>query len=219
MIIDFKDKIELPDKMKSKFFNELQALANLWQGMYFIYKFAGEIEQKANEKISDGTVLQNMPPEARKSFEGKDIRYTSGGNAPTLNWLDKGLHYSLFQWYAVSACNYVLLVGHIAKQVNPESQKPIKYVEKVIPDVQWFRDKIAAHPAKACDDKRDNDADRIASVLYQVVFDNRRFYAPAWRVTVGKKGQQITSTNTGTWSITETHERLVQRYSPQTEKL
>ncbi len=211
MILDFKDKIELPDEMKRKFFNELQMLANIWRGLCFIYGLAEIIEQKAKNKISDGTVLQNMPPDVRKCFEGKQIRYESFGNDPALNWLDKGLLYSLFQWYAVSACNYVRLVGHLAKQMNPERQEPVKYTEKVIPNVKWFRDKIAAHPARTSKDKRDNEADRMASIFYQVGFIDGRFEAPVWQVTVKKNGQRF-STSGSPWSITKTHENLAGRY-------
>jgi len=193
MMLDFKDKIELPDDMKTKFFNELQTLDNIWWGMCFIYGLTETIEKKANREISDGTVLQNMPPDVRQCFEGKQIRYLSFGNDPALEWLDKGLLYSLFQWYAVSACNYVRLVDYLAKQINPEHQELVEYAKKVIPDVKWFRDKIAAHPARASNnkDKRDNEADRMGSVFYQVGFIGDRFRAPVWQVTVKKRGAEM----------------------------
>ena len=218
MLIDFQDKIELPDEMKIKFCNELQTLANIWQGMCLIYNCAHKIEQKANEGIRTGDGFGTMPPEVRKAFEGKDIRYFSAGNDPAFSWVDKGLLYCLFQWYAVSACNYVRLVGYLAKEIHPESQKPIDYVKGVIPEVQWFRNKIAAHPVMVFDDKdkRDNEADRKASVLYQVAFDNGRFKAPSWQVTIGSKGQQVSGTSPGPWSITEIHDKLKERYKGET---
>jgi hypothetical protein len=208
MMIGIIDKIELPDEIKSRSFNELQTLDNLWKGMCFIYKLVRELERKTNEKICDGTVLQNIPPEARKGLEGKDIKYVSCGNDPFLSWIDKGLLYSLFQWYAISACNYVRLLGYLIKLAKPENQTPNKYVEKVIPEVKWFRDKIAAHHSRASDDKRDNEADRIASVYYQVGFNGERFHAPSWWITTSYKGEKITSTNKSSWSITETHEKI-----------
>lgn len=216
MMIDLKDKLELPDKMKSKFVNELQALANLWRGMCYIYKLVCEIERIANEKINNGTVFQNMPPVVKKSFEGKDIRYVSYGNDPAFNWLDKGLLYSLFQWYAISACNYVRLVGYLAKKTDSSRPKVSAYIEKVIPDVGWFRDKIAAHPVKACYNKKDNEADRAASVLYQVGYNSGRFYASVWQVTIVRKGEKIAGSNPGSWSITKTHEKLSERYRHET---
>jgi hypothetical protein len=212
MLIDFQDKIELPDKLKNKYFNELQSLANLWQGMFIIYKIASDFDRMANEKINGGAVLDSMPPEVRKSFEGKNIRYTSSGNDPVFNDIDKRLLYSLFQWYAVSACNYVLLVGYLIKQIKPDSQTPKQYVENVIPNLKWFRDKIGAHYSRASNDKRDNEADRIASVLYQIGFDNGKFQAPFWQVSISKNGRSIQDTNRGPWSITEIHKMLAERY-------
>jgi hypothetical protein len=212
MIIDLEESIEFPEVMKNKHLNELQTLSNIWRGMCFINKLMEKIELNANEKISDGTMLQNMPPEIRKSFEEKEIRYSSYGNEPIFDWLDKGFLYSLFQWYAVSACNYVLLVGYLAQQVNPKNPKPRNYMYSVIPNASSFRDKIAAHPVRACEDKRDNEADRIASVFYQVGFDKGRFYAPIWQITIGQKKQQIIGEKMGPWSITETHAILLNRY-------
>jgi len=214
MMLDLTEKIELPDEIKAKFCNELTTLANIWRGMCLIYQWAYKIEQKANEGIKAGDGFKTMPLEVRKAFENKDVRYFSAFNDPAFAWVDKGLLYSLFQWYAVSACNYVRLVGYLAKESGSSKQEALAYVEKVIPNVKWFRDKIAAHPVRAskAEDKRDNEADRIASVIYQVVFDNRRFYAPIWQVTIGRKGQQVRGTNPGSWSITETHEKLIKRY-------
>ena len=215
-MLDFEEKIELPDEMKSKFFNELQTLDNLWNGMCFVNELTGKIEKKANKKIMNKTFFKNISPKIEKTFEGEEIRYVSYGRPPEFAGLDKGLLYSLFQWYAISACNYVLLVGYLAKQLNPEQQEPKTYVEKVIPEVKWFRDKIAAHPVRTSkdNDNRDNEAERRASVLYQIGFDSEieRFQAPVWQVAVDMKGQQITSKNPEPWSITETHEMLVSRY-------
>ncbi len=212
MIIDLKDNIELSETLIKRLSNELQALRNIWRGMCYINGWTTKIEQKANESVADRSAFQGMPMEVRKSFEGKDVRTFSFGNAPGFEWLDKSLLYSLFQWYAVSACNYVLLVGYLRQQVDPKSTNSKNYLDSVIPTVKWFRNKIAAHSARACEDKRDNEADRISSVLYQVAFDNDRFYAPVWQPTIGQNGRQTTGTNPGPWSITETHKILYNRY-------
>jgi len=220
MILDYVDKIGLPDDMKHTSFNELQTLDSLWKGMCFVYDLAVEIEHKANQKIKDRAFLQNMPSKARKAIEGKEIKYISYGRAPTFEGLDKGLLYSFFQWYAISACNYIRLVGYLVQQVNPNSQTINDYIQKVIPEVKWFRDKIAAHPVRASkdNDKRDNEAERRASVLYQIGFENGRFMAPVWKVHCIMEGEQITSRNPDPWSITETHEKLVRRYKKNFNK-
>jgi hypothetical protein len=159
-----------------------------------------------------------MPHEVRKSFEGKDIRYFSAGNDPSLAWLNKGLLYCFFQWYSVSACNYVRLIGWLSRQENLQRRTPRQYVDSVIPNVLWFRKKIAAHFVRAGEDSRDTEADRVASVLYQVGFEDGRFYAPIWKVTVRRNSKESTSTNEAPWSITETHEALMQRYELKTEE-
>lgn len=212
MILDYKDNLDMPETIQKNVFNELQTLRNIWQGMCYLNRWTMEIERKANEKVSDGSVFQSMPLEVRKAFEGKKVRCFASGNTPGFEWLDKGLIYSLFQWYSVSACNFVLLVGYLRKQVNPEHGTPKSYRNNVIPTLVWFRDNIAAHPVRACNDKRDNEVDRISSVLYPIAFDKERFYAPAWKLTIGQNGRQTKGTNPGQWSITETHEILYNRY-------
>ena len=82
----------------------------------------------------------------------------------------------------------------------------------------WFRDKIAAHFVRARQDNRDTDADRVSSVLYQVGYDNGRFCAPVWKLSLRRKGIKSVSSNEEPWSITETHEALIQRYKPKTEE-
>lgn len=212
MILDYKDNLDMPETIQKNVFNELQTLRNIWQGMCYLNRWTMEIERKANEKVSDESVFQSMPLEVRKAFEGKKVRCFASGNTPGFEWLDKGLIYSLFQWYAVSACNFVLLVGYLRQQADSGLEKPRSYLETVIPMLVWFRDKIAAHPVRACKDTRDNEVDRISSVLYPIAFDKERFYAPAWKLTIGQNGRQTKGTNPGPWSITETHEILYNRY-------
>jgi hypothetical protein len=218
MILDHIEMLDFPDDKVERYGNEFQSLRNLSQGLSLLYESTRRIEQKAKEQIKDGSVLESMPPEVRKSFEGKDIRYFSVGNDPSLAWLNKGLLYSFFQWYSVSACNYVRLIGWLSLQENIQMQSPLQYVNLVIPNVLWFRNKIAAHFARASNNGRDTEADRVASVLYQVGFDNGRFYASIWKVSIRRKSEKSTSSNEAAWSITETHEGLIKRFKPKTEE-
>jgi hypothetical protein len=211
MIIDHLDNIRIPDDQRDRHSNELQTLDNLWRGMSYINKIVEEMEHIASQSIINGSILKNMPPEVRKHFEGKDIKYISAGNDPIFNRLDIGLLYSMFQWYAISACSYVRLVGYLALQVKPSIQTSRKYADPIIPDILWFRDKIAAHPVRASNNDKDNDADRVASVLYQVGFDDGRFYVPFWQVNI-KSGGTKCSTEGSPWSITATHRYLAERY-------
>lgn len=215
MILDHIEMLDFPDDKVKAYGNEFQSLRNLSQGLSLLYESTRRIEQKAKEQIKDGSVLESMPPEVRKSFEGKDIRYFSAGNDPSLAWLNKGLLYCFFHWYSVSACNYVRLVGWLSQQEDAQRPKPREYVDSVIPGVLCFRDKIAAHFARAGYNEKDTEADRVASVLYQVGFKDGRFYAPIWKVTARRGGKESTSTNEGSWSITEIHEALCKRYKPK----
>lgn len=217
MILDCVNKVDFPDDMVAKYGNEFQLLGNLWQGLNWLYEYAKRIEKKAIEQIKNGSVLQSMPPEVRKVFEGKDIRYVSAGNDPSFDWLNKGMLYCLFQWYSVSACNYVELVGWLCQQEKLQNRTPRQYVDSVIPNVLWFRDKIAAHFARARQDSRDTEADRVVSVLYQVGYDDGRFCAPIWKISLRRKGMKSKSSSEVPWSITETHEALIQRYKQRVE--
>lgn len=218
MIIDYTKGLDFPDDKVKQYGNELQSLSNLWLGLSQLYDSTRRIEHKAKEQIENGDVLESMSPEVRKSFEGKDFRYFSVGNDPAFKWLNKGLLYCLFQWYAVSACNYVRLVGWLCLKEVPQRTTQIQYVNSVIPNVLWFRDKIAAHFTRAGSDSRDTEADRATSVLYQVGFEDGRFYAPIWKLRIRRNGKENTSSNKAPWSITETHEALMQRYELKTEE-
>lgn len=215
MILDFIENLEMPDTLKQKFSNEVQSLRHLQKGLELLYLHTKDIEQKAQKRVNSGAWLQSMPPEVQKNFKGKDVRFSSAGNAPVLKGLPQHIVYCFFQWYSVSVCNYVLLVGWILKQIDSARPKPWQYVDSVIPDVRRFRDKIAAHFARAVEHKKDTEADRIASIMYQLGFDNGRFYAPFWKTSIHRSGKKSSSTNNQPWSLTETHEKLTKRYWPE----
>jgi len=214
MILDFIENLEMPDTLKQKFSNEVQSLRHLQKGLQLLYLHTKDIEQKAQKRVNTGAWLESLPPEVQKSFKGKDVRFSSAGNSPALKGLPQDKVYCFFQWYSVSACDYVWLTGWIMTQVDSNCPKPWDYVNFVIPDVLWFRDKIGAHRAIARKHKKDTEADRAASVIFQLTFDNGRFWAPSWKLTIRRSGKQSTSTTKQPWSLTETHEKLGERYWP-----
>lgn len=199
--------------MISHFGNEFLSLRHLSQGLGLLCHAVKKLEDRAQKQVKEGKVFDSMPREGEKDFLGKDVKYFCFGNAPAFEWVPLGLLYCYFQWYAVSACNYVLLVGWLARQGDPSRRKPWEYVSDVIPDVRWFRDKIAAHFARA--GKKDKRADQILSTMYQVCFENGRFRASPWQVTLKTKGDVGTSTGGNSWSLTEVHENIRKRYNPQ----
>jgi hypothetical protein len=74
-----------------------------------------------------------------------------------------------FHWYAVSACNFVKTVGPIAyRQIIPVG--PSSVCREGDPEVLAFRDKVAAHFAWATRNSKDNEAERLASILPPLSF-------------------------------------------------
>ncbi len=213
MILDHVDGLDIPDELVPRYGNEFLSLKHLSQGLDLLCHAVKKLEDRARKQVDDGTVFESMPPEVQKEFLGKTVKYFSVGNDPAFEWLHKGLLYCYFQWYAVSACNYVRLVGWLLRQSAPGRPDPWKYVYKVIPDVLWFRDKIAAHFSRA--GTKDRGADKIGSVMYQVGFVDGRFRAPIWKVTRKTKGGISKSSEGKAWSLTETHELMRNRYSPR----
>ncbi len=118
-----------------------------------------------------------------------------------------------FHWYAISACQFVRVVGAIAHQQDNSKPKPLEYVAKVIPEVLKFRDKVAAHYAWSGKNKNDNDAERWASIMPPVAFHMGSFRVGVFNTGVGR-GANRSFSEAAPWGICEVHERLRARYWP-----
>ncbi|HZT09041.1 MAG TPA: hypothetical protein VFC51_18625 [Chloroflexota bacterium] len=130
------------------------------------------------------------------------------GNAPGMAWVPTGLIVSACHWYAVSACNYVRLVGWLGTTENPKLAG--EYVKRVMPEVHLWRNKVAAHFARTSPRKEDTVADLISSVMLPISFDDDRYFVGS--LTFATQGS---SAHQGMrWSLTETHEALRERYWP-----
>lgn len=194
MILDHIDNLLLPDD--HRYSNEVRTLNSLAVGLAFLNTQVSGIEHKVRATISN------------------DVRVFSYGNDPQLTWLPKDLIVCAFHWYAVSACNYVLLVGWLASQVCPGRPDAKHYLRAVIPTVVTYRHKVAAHFARALP-AGDNAATLDASVMHSVAFDDDAFYAGVWKVTKTVHGVPSSSANLR-WSLTKTHAELTRRYWQQT---
>ncbi len=205
--LDRFEEISVPGDVFRNPSNEYWALLYLWHGLEFLYHQAVRCDNIAREAI-------NLP-------EGTDL--VAGGNHPVFERVPKTLLTSAYHWYAVSACQYVRLVGAIAfreDQKLPEDQRRGRsaasdYVESVIPEVKAFRDKVAAHFAWATRNKNDNDAERVVSILPSVAFAGRSFQVMTFQVGTRRNGKVSDSSAITPWSIPEVHERLRKRYWPQ----
>jgi len=191
MILDHIDNLCIPDD--ECYGNEVRSLRTLGIGLAFLNAQVASIEQKVR-----GTI----PPYVRVFSYGNDPRFAQA--MPLIE--------CAFHWYAVSGCNYVGLVGWLAKQIDPGRPDPKQYVRDLIPAVVTYRNKVAGHFAKASPGD-DNLATLDASVLHSVAFSDDRFYAGVWRLTQTSQGTRSSSPDMR-WSLTKTHTELVKRYWP-----
>ena len=93
MIIDYIDKLELPDNKAVTQFNEFRSLDYLATGLRFLYERVHRLEAEANKII----------PKNKTVFVY--------GNVPQMQGINQDLVACAFHWYAVTACNYVKMVG------------------------------------------------------------------------------------------------------------
>ena len=96
MLIDFIDKLELPDDKAKIHYNELHSLNYLAVGLKFLYDQVQKLEAEIASRISKG----------KKSFHF--------GNSPVMKGIPQDLVACSFHWYAVTACNYAKLVGWLS---------------------------------------------------------------------------------------------------------
>lgn len=196
--LDHIDSIQVPGRVFDEPANEYWALVCLWHGLEFLYQQAAQ---------SDQIVKQQLNPH-------ENIRTTVFGVHPAFNHIPKTLLTCAFHWYAVAACQYVRTVGAIAYRNDDSRPRPPQYVQSVIPEVLAFRDKVAAHFAWSTQHSKDNDAERMASVMPPLTFINDSFHVGAFTIHVRRGDQASTSDSIKPWSICEVHERLRKRYWP-----
>ncbi|BBO34477.1 hypothetical protein [Lacipirellula parvula] len=202
--LDYIDNIVVPGNVYHEPANEYWTLTALWQGMEYLYRQVLRCEQTA------------LPQFNKVNFGGEEAEvnavFIGGGN------LIPGLPYGLlscsFDWYAVSACKFAWTVGAIAYEQDETRPLPQKYTEAIIPEVVTFRNKVGAHAAWSTRNKKDNDAERLASVIPQIQVLNNRLCVQLFNVHLRRDGVSSDSTKLQEWSLTEVHEQLTRRYCP-----
>ncbi len=201
-VLDHIENIKVPGDVFKEPGNEYYALIYLHDGLEFLYHQAARIDEVAKQQLNPQDKLQIM----------------NFGNIPELNQIPQTLLTCAFHWYAISACQYVRLVGAIAYRQDNSRLPSLQYVKNVIPEVLTFRDKIAAHFSWSTKHGQDNDAERIASILPQLTFINDSYYVSAFTVAIQKSGKASTSKEIKPWSICKVHQQLRKRYWPSHEK-
>lgn len=202
-VLDHIENIIVPGDVFQEPYNEYYVLICLHSGLEFLYHQAAHFDE---------VVKQQVNPQDKLKFMGS-------GNLPAFNQIPKTLLICAFHWYAISACQYVRIVGAIAYRQDKSRLFPPKYVKNVIPEVLAFRDKVAAHFSWSTQHSKDNDAERLASILPPLSFINDSFHVGALTVALQKSGKGSTSEEIKPWSICKVHQQLRRRYWPSHEKL
>jgi hypothetical protein len=197
-VLDHVERITVPGNPFHEAANEYWALICLHHGMEFLYDQALR---------SDEAVKRPVNPSG-------NARFFASGNDPAFDQVPKALLTCAFHWYAISACQYIRTVGAIAHRQDSGRPLPKVYAQGVIPAVVAFRDKVAAHFAWSTKNNRDNDAERLASILPPLVFVNDSFHVGAFTVAVSHGGIASNSKAIQPWSICRVHEQLRVRYWP-----
>lgn len=213
MILDHVDGLKLHDKEVERYFNELRSLRYLSTGLNFLNNQIQELEADIIARI----------PEGQNAF----------GNAPELEGIPQDIAACAFHWYSVTACNFVKLVGWLSHEGDSDNAR--RYLQRVIPKVYVWRNKVGAHFARIDPRKEDSPADLAASVTFPVGFENGALHTSPFRLMIasGKpkptphgvpewrwrhlamSGRQITSSRGDMkWSLTDTHRQLALRYWP-----
>jgi hypothetical protein len=205
-ILDHKDRIIVPGSPFKKPANEYVLLLELRDGLEFLNSIVEQYESGLGGLCtpSEGLKLKDVGRPVLRSFMTTKIPAE----------IPRGLVTCAFHWYSVSACQYVRTIGTIAYQQGEKRSEPDKYVEEVIPAVKVFRDKIGAHTAWSMNSRRDNEAERLASVFPQLAIHDNTFIVSVFHVSMTSGGKRSDSYKLKSWSVTRIHKMLRGRYWP-----
>jgi len=189
MILDYKENLVLSDETAKQNEYATEALARLADGLFWINEDVRRIEKYTTTKAIK-----------------KDVQIASAGGI--LENTPLGRLSCQFQWYAVSAYNYAQLVGWL---VYGDTVQAKSYVNRAMPNIAKYRNKVAAHFAITDPRKDDNVATLSASVMTYIVYAKGRFYAGSVSPQT-IEGKEIEQSNISAWSLTIAHEQLSERF-------
>ena len=181
MILDHIEGLELSEEgLSTQDQSALEALARLRVGLTWLYEEVNTLETEARKRAASENVVFALVGSVMEGMPMAVVACT-------------------FQWYAVSACNYIQLVGWLATK-DTEAAK--RYVKRVAPDLELYRNKVAAHFALASPRKEDNLADLWASVLTRVVFMQGNFLVNAELPVIRTEDRELTPAHKLSWAFT-----------------
>lgn len=187
--------IKLDEEAVKRLHNELQVLDNWHCGLHFLYSQARYMENYASVQIP--MVHMESGAEERES-------------PPAPEGLVFGNLSCCFQWYAVTLCNFVELIGAIGWELDSSQKPPRDYIKEVIPAVLDYRNKVAAHVGRARRNQA-NWAEQTVSLLPPSSLENGRYFAGRWNMMI-RRGGTVKKSENQSWSLTLTHEELAERY-------
>jgi hypothetical protein len=130
-----------------------------------------------------------------------------------------------FHWFANSIVNYARLVGFVEimgkqgweiehlsdKRIGTEVNEHCRrYVQRVMPDVYIWRNKVSAHFAATDPFSKDNWGTLQDSMIHPISYSRPYFFANSHSFSKGGEVSEIPE-----WSLTQTFEKLSSRFFPQ----
>ena len=192
--IDRIVNILLDEPAIRKYQNELQVLNGWLDGLQFLHT-----QVRLMEKHAVGRFASELG-----SSEG-------ASEPPPATPVFRNLGCS-FQWYAVTLCNFVELIGAIGWELDSSRKPPRQYIKEVIPAVLDYRNKVGAHVGRARRNAA-NPAEQLLSLIPKSGLMNGRYMAGAWVTHIRRSGTSSVGRQEQ-WSLTMTHEELGERYWP-----
>lgn len=197
MILDRNLGAQLSPREVEVHGNELRAISEYASGLHLL---------NCQITAAENRVLQRSEP-GIAHFEMSAQRNLCGEDGHIIG--------CIFSWYAVTACNLAQTIGWLLRETGHTQLSPKDYRDSVLAGgiVPW-RDKVGAHPARACSSRFDSEAERIASVIPRVTWDRDKFRAGALCVAVSSGESASTSEKIGMWALTEVHPLICERFWP-----
>lgn len=201
MILDHIDNLRLTEENREKYYNALQVHHRLDRGLEYLNGQVLRIE-------TDLRIRMHLDGQENAMF---------AGNHPYARDVPFDLVSCCFDWYAVSVCNYVRIVGWLVSGGDPN--RADEYLNRVVPaEVITYRNKVGAHVSFSTKNRknRDTPADHFLSSLsakWDITFQGDALYAGALTVSLGS-GEGGSTSAPMEWSLTKIHKELAKRYWP-----
>ncbi len=202
MIIDYVDDIPLSERDVEQHALELNYLLHLASGLNYLNDEVKKVEADIKERNEK---------EGRKSTGDTQVI------AFNFSYPKTSFIICAFDWFSVTACSYVKVVGWLANGGKPQKKRKrlaCDYLERVLPEVSIWRNKIGAHPSLVDSRAEDTLADLDMSVMSMIFLINGTLYAGASLLNKHLEGQITSSRKDMMWSLTNTYEQLSSRYWP-----